>query len=424
MTTSSGNLQVQFPRPVGVSTQLIVPPSPEGQANEYMMQLAGSQATRQQLICKDLLTGQSLANAQQLAAELYPQMLANTQIFMEFGKDAIAGMNSLIDQLLREVTPVDIPELTALMRDLNNEMRKIRGKYDISDPQTREKLEKWAQGVRGWFGRHKSLLEALMEDAMSLEQQLDRATSRLAGKAQQLVRNVHMYDQLYTTNEQEIMNVIGTIGVMELIRDMATRDVATITVDPNNPGDRLRSERKRLIAEFVNNMEIKIAEYKNRLFVGWTTSPQVTNMRTLDIGLAQKLDLLINLTIPVMKGTILQWRMMIQSQQGAMMEKVVAEAANEWLTAYANAGAQAVPLIAEAVQTPSLTPQTIAAMAGAVEQQAQGIMDAYATGKQRRAEVDDAIVTAQRVIQNATERVSDNVVNDLVSNATRRLETT
>ena len=145
-------------------------------------------------------------------------------------------------------------------------------------------------------------------------------------------------------------------------------------------------------------------------------------MRTLDVGLAQKLDLLLNLTIPVMKGTIVQWRMMIQSQQGAQTEQVVSQAANEWLTAYTNAGAAAVPLIADAVQTPSLTPQTIAAMAAAVEQQAQGLVDAYETGKQRRAEVDDAIVSAQRVIQQATAQVSDTVVGELVSNATRRLE--
>ncbi len=414
--TSTG-FQVQFPLTPGAGSQLAVAPKPEGQADQFMSQLAGSVDTRKQLVCKDLLSPESLENAQKYAQQLYPQMLANTQIFMAFGNDAIAGMNSLIDSLLKTVEPVDIPELTAIMSHLNDEMRKVRGKYDVSDSQVREKLEHWGQGLRKFFGQARSLVEALMEDATNIEQQLDRVKGLLAGKERQLTRNVGLYDKLYETNEQEIMNVIGAIAVMELIRELAEEEAKSITVDSNNLADRNKSERKRFLAEFARNMDIKITEYKNRLFVGWTTSPQVTNMRTLDVGLAQKLDLLMNLTIPVMKGTIVQWRMMIQTLQAAQMEQLVAEAANEWLTAYAQAGSQAVPLIANAVETPTLSPQTIAAMATAVEEQSQAIIDAYVQGKERRAETDSAIIAAQQVIQNATNRVSVTVVDDLVKKA-------
>lgn len=417
MTQEPGNFQIQFPTVPGAGTQLVVPPQPPSQADTFMRQLAGGPETRKTLVCRDLLSPASLSDANKLAEQIFPQMLANTQVFMEFGKDAIAGMNSLIDYMLKNVEPVDIPELTTLMRGLNTEMRKIRGRYDVSDSKVREKLQNWGKGVGRFFGHVRSLVEALMEDAMSLEQQLDKVKATLSGKEQQLTRNVHLYDQLYATNEQEIMKVISAIAVMELIRELAIQEGQDIVVDPANQADRAKGERKRLLAEFVRNMEIKITEYKNRLFVGWTTSPQVTNMRTLDVGLAQKLDLLLNLTIPVMKGTILQWRMLIQAQQGAAMEQIVAQSANEWLTAYSSAGSQAVPLIANAVETPSLTPQTIAAMAGAVEEQSQAIITAYEDGKRRRAETDTAIVTAQRVIADATARVNDAVLNNLVQEA-------
>jgi len=414
---ATSNFQIQFPLTPGAGSQLVVPPKPEGQADRFMSQLAGSLDTRKQLVCKDLLSPESLESAQKYAQQLYPQMLDNTQIFMAFGSDAIAGMNRLIDSLLKTVEPVDIPQLAAIMRHLNDEMREIRGKYDVSDSKVRVRLEHWGQGLRKFLGQARSLVEALMEDATKIEQQLDHVKGLLVGKAQQLTRNVGLYDKLYETNEQEIMNVIGAIAVMEIIRELAEQEAQAITVDPTNPADRKNSERKRFLAEFVRNMDVKITEYKNRLFVGWTTSPQVTNMRTLDVGLAQKLDLLMNLTIPVMKGTIVQWRMMIQSMQAAQMEQLVAAAANEWLTAYAQAGSQAVPLIANAVETPTLSPQTIAAMASAVEQQSQEIIDAYQQGKERRAESDSAIVAAQQVIQNATNRVSVTVVDDLVKKA-------
>jgi len=404
--------QVQFPMVPGASETISVPPPPQGQADTFFKQAAATPKTRESFSCKSLLAGESLEHAQGYARQLYPQMLSNTQIMMDFGKDAVAGMNKLIDTLLREVGPVDIPELTAIMRNLNNEMRKVRGKYDVSDSRVRERLENWGKGINRFFGQTKSLIASLMEDAMSIEQQLDRVKATLVGKEQQILRNVGMYDQLYRANEQEIMNVIRSIAVMELVRDLAQEEAASIIADPNNQADRDKLERKRLLADFIQNMEIKMTEYKNRLFVGWTTSPQVTNMRSLDVGLAQKLDLLMNLTIPVMKGTIVQWRMMIQAQQGAQMERVVAEAANEWLTAYANAGAQAVPLIANAVQTPSLTPQTISAMAASVEQQTQSIIDAYESGKEKRAESDDAIVKAGRVISAATNKLSTKIIED------------
>jgi uncharacterized protein YaaN involved in tellurite resistance len=94
------------------------------------------------------------------------------------------------------------------------------------------------------------------------------------------------------------------------------------------------------------------------------------------------------------------------------MERVVANAANEWLLAYANAGSQAVPLIANAVQTPSLTPQTIAAMASSVEQQTQAIIDAYEHGRANRAAADDAIVKASRVISAATNSISTKIIEE------------
>lgn len=271
----------------------------------------------------------------------------------------------------------------------------------------------------------KSLLQALMEDAMKLEEQIDRVKKELVGSEHQILRNVGYYDQLYRKNEEEIQQVIAAIAVMEIIRDLAVEEGQGITVTSPTL-DHQQEERKRNLAQFARNMEIKIAEYKNRLFVGWTTSPQVTNMRDLDVSLAQKLDLLMNLTIPVMLGTILQWRMMIQSMQAAQLEQIVASSANEWLTAYSQAGDQIVPLIANAVETPTLTPTTISAMAAAVERQSQAIIDAYEQGKLRRAENDDAMVKASEVISAATNEVSTRLIehqSKVVDMLVRKAET-
>src|SRR5215471_8835758 len=128
---------------IGGDFQLIVPPRPAGQADMVLSQAASTGESRRQLIAMDLLPPDKKKQVQEVAADLLPKMLQNTEIFMNFGEDSVAGMNALIDRMLKEVTPVDIPELESRMRDLSDEMRKIRGKYDVSDPKTRAKLEEW-----------------------------------------------------------------------------------------------------------------------------------------------------------------------------------------------------------------------------------------------------------------------------------------
>ena len=82
---------------------------------------------------------------------------------------------------------------------------------------------------------------------------------------------------------------------------------------------------------------MRINEYQQRLFVAWSTSPQVRNIRTLNYGLGQRLALLVNLTIPTMKLTIAQWGLLLQANQAAQMQQAVADGANEVLSAYASA---------------------------------------------------------------------------------------
>jgi hypothetical protein len=65
-------------------------------------------------------------------------------------------------------------------------------------------------------------------------------------------------------------------------------------------------------------------------------------------------------------------------------------------------------------------------MAASVEQQTQAIIDAYDQGRARRAESDDAIVKAARVISTATNKISIKIVEDqqpIVDELVRRAET-
>jgi len=422
-TEAPSNIQIAFPKVSTGSTALAtVPPAPVTPVNDGLAQFAANPVdVKTRLVCKDLLQGDTLAKAQAMANELYPQLKSSTQAYLTFGSGALEDMNALVDSLLKEIAPVTIPELKELMHDLNAGMRGIQKKYDVSDPEVREKYEHWKGGIGRFFGRAKTLLDLFLEDITSIERQLDKVEHECEGREQQLLENVGYYDRLYTENETTIDKVIFVIAVMEMIVDLAAKEIESIPDGDQSAGDR-GSENKAKLAEFANNLQVKIGDYKGRLMIAWATAPQVRMMRSLSVGVAVKLDTLVDTTIPTMKLTLAQWRLMIQTGDAAELTQIVMEAGNEWAQAYARSASEVVPRIADAVQTPAITPQTITAMAQSIAKQADDIVSAMEAGDQRRAEMENEMNRALPVLRDANARVSDALINQVVGAATKPLE--
>ncbi|MGI5152881.1 toxic anion resistance protein [Plantactinospora sp. CA-294935] len=369
-----------------------------------------------ELVCVDLLSPAQRAQAEAAAGQLYPAMLANTDQLASFGNSAIDQVNAQVSRIFHEVGRVNIPELTGIMHELNDRMRNFRRKYDPSDPKIRETFNRFSDAVKGLFRKGRDLLEMLFEEARTVEQQLDRVAGQLSSKQVQLKRNVVLCDELYKANEAAIGQLIGAIAVMELVREVALADARSITVTPGAVDERDQQERLSLVTEFIQALEVRINEFQQRLFVAWSTSPQVRNIRTLNYGLGQRLALLMNLTIPTMKLTIAQWALLLQANQAADMQQAVADGANDVLSAYARASKAAVPQIVRTIQTPTIRPETLLEVAESIDAQARGIEEAVRYGQQKRAEVVTAIVTANESMSQSANRLSKTVV-ELVSRA-------
>ena len=407
------------------SKELVVPPAPAGKLSTGLERVITAQPVAQsenQLVCSQLITGATLEKAKTEAAQLYPQMVgsatkpANTALTMAYGSQALEGVNQLIDLILDGTDDVRIPELMALMKDLNRDMRGLQKKYDVSDPKVRAKYENWKGGILGLFGKGKTLVEMLMEDIKSIESQLDSTKERLEGKGDVVTRNIVYYDQLYTQNEAEIYKVIYAIAVMEMIRDHAIRDAAEIETGNANLGDRSGEDKARLV-EFAGLMDQKITAYKGRLFIAWATSPNVRNMRGLNTGVLEKIGDTIYTTIPTMKATLAQWRLLAQTVEASKLADMVNDAMNDWLVAFSAASTTGVQMIAQSNNTPMLTPATVAAMAKSVADQADAIVTAMEQGFERRRELDAAIVAGKRAINAADDKLTTSFVQAYVDNA-------
>jgi uncharacterized protein YaaN involved in tellurite resistance len=414
-------IQVGFPKVDTGSAALVVPPAPVTAANRGLAEVSAKPPAeiRKTLSCAALLQGETRTKAEGEAAQLLDKMLENTQVFSVYGMQALQGVNELVDRLLNEVEPTKIPELIALMQGLEDEMRGIKSNHDPSDPKIREKYEKMRKRnhrVLGFFGHMKTQIEMLIDEVQPVKKRLENVEEELSGKQLQLMKNVGYYDELYTENEAEILKLIYVIGVMELIRDLAAKRAASIIEGDVSLGDR-GGEKKAKVVELSNNMEIKIAEYKGRLMVAWATSPQVRAMRTLNVGLAERINELVNVTIPTMKGTIVQWEMLVQSKDADELARAVATASNNWLQEYSAAGAEVVTAIAEGNQTPTLSPQTIMAMADNISKEAEGAINAFQLGEKHREEMDQAMIEAKTIIDSSTKKVNDSVVEQILRKA-------
>ena len=108
--------------------------------------------------------------------------------------------------------------------------------------------------------------------------------------------------------------------------------------------------------------------------------------------------------------------LLAQADQAAGLQQAVSDGANDVLTAYARSARTAVPKLAQAIQTPTLRPETLLEVAESIDEQARGIEDAVRFGRARRAEVVTAIVKADAALTGSAQRLGG-AVAELVTQA-------
>jgi uncharacterized protein YaaN involved in tellurite resistance len=396
----------QLPVPASAGFQAAVPAEP--QSSKEVTELSALSITpekRDQLSCQRLLVGDTLIRARQEAADVLPKMLGNTQVLAVFGTDALEDVNRLNDRMLSERPPVNVPELHEVMKNLSRNMRGLGKRYDPNDPKVLEKYEKVKGGILSRLGFVKTFFEEFLDDIRSLQDQFERVVDKLEGKQEQLLRNVAYYDEFYRLNEQEIEKLIYSIGVMEIIRDMAAQQAKSIQIGDSTMGDR-GSEQQAKILELVTLMDNKIAAWKGRLWVAWAMAPQIRHMRAISVGLSARIDQTVDVTIPTMKGVIVVWLTLSEAEQAEAFNKAVEDAYNQAMQMFAGAAKALVPAMANALATPALDPRTIVAWSDSLSAQADGIVAAIELGQQKRSELDQAMIEGKAVIDAATQRVN------------------
>lgn len=399
-------------------------PAPEAPATDKVSQAltARSNEIKTQgpmaMRCLDMLDDQTRAAVIERAPSQFAALYEGDGLGT-FGDDALDVINRLTSTMLDDLgRSANIPEMTAITRDLDRRLRGFTEEWG-SNTQIAEAggtYESMKSRFMDFVNRYRNVLHELLRDARGVQAFLDDLEADLLEHQAELRDNVENCNQLYEANEDAIKKMVIYIALMEAMHEVATEQLEAIVIDDSAADARDLRERRDALAQWIGMLEVREGEFKQRLFVAWATSPQIRNIRSISWGLAQRLGLVVNLTIPVFKLTIVQWAMAIKAEQAAEATTAVDEATEAVMLTWAKASEQMVPATAAAIQGPSMSPGTVLAIAESLCTQAEGFVIAYRDGQQKRRAMEAAMMQAAQLVAAKQDEAAAAVV-DLATKA-------
>lgn len=148
------------------------------------------------------------------------------------------------------------------------------------------------------------------------------------------------------------------------------------------------SEKLARVTEVANILEQQDSEYMSRLYVAWTTTPQMRNLVKVSSDMKQRLGMLRRNTIPTMKLSIAQLGILQQSIKSSQTADAIVNANNAALQMLADTSKEAIPMMERTAQNPTLSVASVTKLAESLVAQNNGIIAAIDEGRQKRRELE------------------------------------
>ena len=403
-TVASQGLSIDFAAIAGEDMS-----SPKGSADAALERIDPTKPM-EEFSCRSSLSEEQRAQLHHSAVNLAAAFKQDRTKLSSFGDSAMDKLNQTVTHILKQQGNLRIPEVERITKEMAKTVADFRRKYKNADPRFANALQQFADSIAGIFKAGRQFFQELYIDSQSAVKRLDGVAAQLVESKFTLDRNVLLCDELYTNNESSMVTLIGVIAiqeeVLEILGEEARQAKAEIDTLPKGPSVERRDKEEALttLLEMIQELEVRRSEFVSRLFVAWSTAPQIRNLRKVSNSLSQRLHLLVVLTIPTMKLTIAQWGMLLQIEEAGNAALTVSQANNDALQEYAAATGEAIPRLALLAETPSIMPETIISLADSVVAQNEGIVNAVKEGKRLRAELDDTVVKAVRTINTSGEK--------------------
>ncbi|HEL2505608.1 TPA: toxic anion resistance protein [Streptococcus suis] len=363
------------------------------------------------------LTPEQQTGIRAKAPQLVDNFLANQNALLDFGKEAVEEVNATVNHILSEQKKIEIPQVDELLANTNRELNGFVAKYkDIS---TTAELEKKPGFFQRLFKQTKNDLQEFYFDSQTIEKKMDSMAASVVKQEEVLARNIVSAELLIENNTKSIENLVGVIAFIEATGQeaaerakLAQENLATLV--PTTVDYQVASEKLARVTEVANILEQQHSEYMSRLYVAWTTTPQMRNLVKVSSDMKQRLGMLRRNTIPTMKLSIAQLGILQQSIKSSQTADAIVNANNAALQMLADTSKEAISMMERTAQNPTLSVASVTKLAESLVAQNNGIIAAIDEGRQKRRELEAAIVRSAETINDSVKLRDQKIIAALL----------
>ncbi|MDY4510710.1 toxic anion resistance protein [Streptococcus hyovaginalis] len=351
------------------------------------------------------------------APALVDAFVDDQNYLLDFGTSAVEEVNKTVNHILSEQKKLEIPQVDDLLAETNRELNGFIAKYKDVKP---AELEKKPNFIEKWFNKGKSNLQEFYFDSKTIEQKMDTMAASVVKQEETLARNIVSAEMLIEDNTKSIENLVGVIAFLEATQSEGARRAEALQkqvaqLDNADPEFHAKSEELARMTEVINTLEQQHTEYMSRLYVAWTTTPQMRNLVKVSSDMRQKLGMLRRNTIPTMKLSIAQLGMLQQSVKSGATADAIVNANNAALEMLAQTSKEAIPALERSAQSPTLSIESVTTLAESLVEQNNGIIAAIDNGRKQRAQLETAIVKSADTINDSVKLRDQKIVQALLN---------
>ncbi|MGV3323269.1 toxic anion resistance protein [Streptococcus hyovaginalis] len=351
------------------------------------------------------------------APALVDAFVDDQNYLLDFGTSAVEEINKTVNHILSEQKKLEIPQVDDLLAETNRELNGFIAKYKDVKP---AELEKKPNFIEKWFNKGKSNLQEFYFDSKTIEQKMDTMAASVVKQEETLARNIVSAEMLIEDNTKSIENLVGVIAFLEATQNEGARRAEALQkqvaqLDNADPEFHAKSEELARMTEVINTLEQQHTEYMSRLYVAWTTTPQMRNLVKVSSDMRQKLGMLRRNTIPTMKLSIAQLGMLQQSVKSGATADAIVNANNAALEMLAQTSKEAIPALERSAQSPTLSIESVTTLAESLVEQNNGIITAIDNGRKQRAQLETAIVKSADTINDSVKLRDQKIVQALLN---------
>lgn len=351
------------------------------------------------------------------APQLVDTFLADQNALLDFGQSAVEEVNTTVNHILAEQKKIEIPQVDELLQNTNRELNGFVAKYKEAKP---AELEKKPNFLQKFFKQSKNSLQEFYFDSQSLEKKMDSMAAHVIKHEEVLARNIVSAEMLIEDNTKSIENLVGVIAFVEATQEEGANRARLLqneiaALDSQTPEFHMKSQELARITEVINTLEQQHTEYVSRLYVAWTTTPQMRNLVKVSSDMRQKLGMLRRNTIPTLKLSIAQLGILQQSVKSGATADAIVNANNAALQLLAETSKEAIPAIERSAQRPTVAIESVTALAESLVAQNNGIIAAIDNGRKQRAQLETAIIKSAETINDSVKLRDQKIVQALLN---------